>query len=292
MGKTKTKIFTEEDISRIEAEYKSLTDSLYRCDKPSDRALIDKAFRFANEAHRDMRRNSGDPYIIHPISVARIVNQEIGLGAKSVAAALMHDVVEDTDVTLETVEKEFGPKIATLIDGLTKISGTYSQETNSMQAENFRKMLLTLSDDLRVILIKIADRLHNMRTLESMPEHKKMKVAGETIFLYAPLAHRLGLYAIKSELEDLSFKFRQPQIYEEISSKLKHSEKKNLSLINKFSLPIIEKLTEAGMQFDISGRPKSIFSIWNKMQAKNVPFEEIYDVLAIRIVFESISVIP
>jgi GTP pyrophosphokinase len=153
-------------------------------------------------------------------------------------------------------------------------------------------MLLTLSDDLRVILIKIADRLHNMRTLDSMPEHKKMKVAGETIFLYAPLAHRLGLYAIKSELEDLSFKFRQPQIYEEISSKMKHSEKKNLAFINKFSLPIIEKLTESGLQFDISGRPKSIFSIWNKMQAKNVPFEEIYDVLAIRIVFEPAPGIP
>ncbi|HUW93346.1 MAG TPA: RelA/SpoT family protein [Bacteroidales bacterium] len=286
MGKTKTKIFTEEDISRIEAEYKSLKESLYRCDKPSDIALIDKAFRFANEAHRDMRRNSGEPYIIHPINVARIVNQEIGLGAKSVAAALMHDVVEDTDVTLETVEEEFGPKIASLIDGLTKISGTYNKEANSLQAENFRKMLMTLSDDIRVILIKIADRLHNMRTLESMPEHKRMKVAGETIYLYAPLAHRLGLFAIKTELEDLSFKFRHPRIYEEIARKIKLDEKKNITLINKFSLPIIETLNQNNIVFDISGRFKSIYSIWKKMQSKNVPFEEVFDLLAVRIVFE------
>ena len=201
--------------------------------------------------------------------------------------------MEDTDYTLDDITREFDPKIASLIDGLTKISGTYNKESSSsMQAENFRKMLLTLSDDLRVILIKIADRLHNMRTLDSMPEHKKMKVAGETIFLYAPLANRLGLYAIKSELEDLSFKFRQPQIYEEIAAKLKHSERKYISLINKFSLPIIDRLTEAGLKFDISGRPKSIFSIWKKMQAKNVPFEEIYDVLAVRIVFEPQLNIP
>jgi GTP pyrophosphokinase len=286
-------IFDDEDRKRIQTEYDSLINNLLRCNKPGDHELIEKAFKIANEAHWNMRRKSGEPYVIHPISVAKIVNNEIGLGAKSIAVALLHDVVEDTEYSLEDVERDFGPKIASLIDGLTKISGTYNKEnSSSLQAENFRKMLLTLSDDLRVILIKIADRLHNMRTLDSMPEHKKMKVAGETIFLYAPLAHRLGLYAIKSELEDLSFKFRQPQIYEEISSKLKHSEKKNLALINKFSLPIIEKLSEAGLKFDISGRPKSIFSIWKKMQAKNVPFEEIYDVLAIRIVFEPAANIP
>jgi GTP pyrophosphokinase len=285
--------FDDEDKKRIQEEYESLVNNLLRCNKPGDREMIDKAFRIANEAHWNMRRKSGEPYIIHPIAVAKIVNQEIGLGARSITAALLHDVVEDTDYPLEYVERDFGPKIASLIDGLTKISGTYNKETSSsMQAENFRKMLLTLSDDLRVILIKIADRLHNMRTLDSMPEHKKMKVAGETIFLYAPLAHRLGLYAIKSELEDLSFKFRQPQIYEEISSKLKHSEKKYLALINKFSLPRIDKLTTEGFQFDISGRPKSIFSIWKKMQGKNVPFEEIYDVLAVRIVFEPKPDIP
>jgi guanosine-3',5'-bis(diphosphate) 3'-pyrophosphohydrolase len=216
MVKKKVNIFTADDVSRIESEFKLLRDNLYRCDKPGDIELIDKAFKFANEAHRDMYRNSGEPYIIHPINVARIVNQEMGLGAKSVAAALLHDVVEDTGVLLEEISREFGPKIATLIDGLTKISGTYNQETNSLQAENFRKMLMTLSDDIRVILIKIADRLHNMRTLDSMPEHKRMKVAGETIYLYAPLAHRLGLFAIKTELEDLSFKFRHPRIYDEI----------------------------------------------------------------------------
>ncbi len=286
-------IFDEEDSIRIQAEYDELINNLLRCNKPGDRELIDKAFNKANEAHWNMRRKSGEPYIIHPISVAKIVNREIGLGAKSIAVALLHDVVEDTEYTLEDVERDFGSKIASLIDGLTKISGTYNKEnSSSLQAENFRKMLLTLSDDLRVILIKIADRLHNMRTLDSLPEYKKMKVAGETIFLYAPLAHRLGLYAIKSELEDLSFKFRQPQIYEEIASKLKHTERKNIALINKFSLPIIEKLTQTGLKFDISGRPKSIFSIWKKMQAKNVPFEEIYDVLAIRIVFEPAPGIP
>ncbi len=281
--------FDEEDKNRIQIEYDSLVDNLLRCNKEGEKELIDKAFKVANDAHWNMRRKSGEPYIIHPISVAKIVNQEIGLGAKSIAASLLHDVVEDTEYSLENIEKEFGPKIASLIDGLTKISASYNKDnSSSLQAENFRKMLLTISDDLRVILIKIADRLHNMRTLDSMPEHKKMKVAGETIFLYAPLANRLGLYAIKSELEDLSFKFRQPQIYEEIASKLKHSEKKYLSLINKFALPIIDKLTKEGMQFDISGRPKSIFSIWKKMQAKNVTFEEIYDVLAVRIVFEPI----
>jgi len=286
-------IFDDDDKNYIQSEYDSLVKNLHRCGKPGDREQIEKAFKIANEAHWNMRRKSGEPYIIHPISVAKIVNQEIGLGAKSIIVALLHDVVEDTDYSLEDVAREFDPKIASLIDGLTKISGTYNKEnSSSLQAENFRKMLLTLSDDLRVIIIKIADRLHNMRTLDSMPEHKKMKVAGETIFLYAPLANRLGLYAIKSELEDLSFKFRQPQIYEEISAKLKHSEKKYLALINKFSLPLIEKLSNAGLKFDISGRPKSIFSIWKKMQAKNVPFEEIYDVLAVRIVFEPIEGIP
>lgn len=286
-------IFDEEDINRIESEYNSLVSNLIRCNKPEDRELIEKAYRVANEAHWNMRRKSGEPYILHPIGVAKIVNQEIGLGARSIASALLHDVVEDTDYSLDNVKRDFGPKIASLIDGLTKISGTYNKDTSSsMQAENFRRMLLTLSDDIRVILIKIADRLHNMRTLDSMPENKKMKVAGETIFLYAPLANRLGLYAIKSELEDLSFKYRQPVIYEEISSKLKHGEKKYYSLINKFSLPIIVKLKDAGLTFDINGRPKSIFSIWKKMQSKNVPFEEIYDVLAVRIVFDPVPGIP
>ncbi len=286
MGKKKTNIFTPEDSELIESEYRLLRNNLYRCEKTGDVELIEKAFRIANEAHWDMRRNSGEPYIIHPINVARIVNQEIGLGAKSVAAALLHDVVEDTDWTLEDIDREFGPKIASVIDGLTKISGTYNKENSSLQAENFRKMLMTLSDDIRVILIKIADRLHNMRTLDSMPEHKKMKIAGETIYLYAPLAHRLGLFSIKTELEDLSFKYRHPRIYDELAKKIKTDEKKNIALINKFSLPIIEKLNENNINFDISGRFKSIYSIWKKMQSKNVPFEEVYDLLAVRIVFE------
>jgi guanosine-3',5'-bis(diphosphate) 3'-pyrophosphohydrolase len=250
-------IFDEEDIKLIQDEYASLVNNLLRCNQKGDREMIDKAFKIANEAHWNMRRKSGEPYILHPIAVAKIVNREIGLAARSITAALLHDVVEDTDYTLENVQRDFGSKIAHLIDGLTKISGTYNKESSSsMQAENFRKMLMTLSDDMRVILIKIADRLHNMRTLDSLPEHKRMKLAGETIFLYAPLAHRLGLFAIKSELEDLSFKFRQPQIYEEIASKLKLSEKKYLAFLNKFSFPIIDKLTKAGLQFDISSRPK------------------------------------
>jgi len=286
-------VFDEEDINLIQKEYDSLVNNLLRCNQAGDRELIDKAFNIAKKAHWNMRRKSGEPYIIHPISVAKIVNQEIGLGSRSIATALLHDVVEDTDYSLDDVKRDFGEKIASLIDGLTKISGTYDKgTTSSMQAENFRRMLMTLSDDLRVILIKIADRLHNMRTLESMPENKRMKVAGETIFLYAPLANRLGLYAIKSELEDLSFKFRQPMIYQDIASKLKHGERRYISLINKFSLPIIEKLTQAGIQFEINGRPKSIFSIWKKMQSKNVPFEEIYDVLAVRIVFKPLPGIP
>jgi guanosine-3',5'-bis(diphosphate) 3'-pyrophosphohydrolase len=286
-------IFDEEDKNYIKTEYDSLINNLHRCNKPGDRELIDKAFNIANEAHWNMRRKSGEPYIIHPIAVARVVNQEIGLGVKSIVTALLHDVVEDTDYTLEDVEREFGSKIASLINGLTKISGTYNKDnSSSLQAENFRKMLLTISDDLRVILIKIADRLHNMRTLDSMPEHKKMKVAGETIFLYAPLANRLGLYAIKTELEDLSFKYRHPKIYDEIAAKLRHGEKKYIALINKFSLPIIEKLNQSGFKFDINGRPKSIYSIWKKMQSKNVPFEEVYDVLAVRIVFEPVPGIP
>lgn len=285
--------FDDEDIALIQSEYDSLVNNLIKCNKPEDRALIDKAFRIANNAHMNFRRKSGEPYIIHPISVAKIVNQEIGLGARSIATALLHDIVEDTDYTIEDVERDFGPKIASLIDGLTKISDTYDKSSSaSMQAENFRKMLLTISDDLRVILIKIADRLHNMRTLDSMPENKKMKIAGETIFLYAPLANRIGLYAIKSELEDLSFKFRHPVLFDEIASKLKHSEKKYYALINKFSLPIIQKLTEADLNFEINGRPKSIFSIWKKMQSKNVPFEEIYDILAVRIVFDPVPGVP
>ncbi len=270
----------------IEKQFEELLSNCVHCHSEEDRNLIIKAFRFADEAHKGMRRKSGEPYILHPLSVAKIVNQEIGLGVKSVIASLLHDVVEDTDYTIEDIEVAFGEKIAIIVDGLTKISGVFDTKS-SLQAENFRKMLLTLSEDVRVIIIKLADRLHNMRTLDALPRYKQIKIAGETIYLFAPLAHRLGLYAIKTEMEDLSLKYRYPKIYEEIAVKIQDNEEKRVHLINKFSLPIIEKLMANGIQFDISGRPKSIYSVWNKMQQKNVGFDEIFDLLAIRIIFET-----
>ena len=282
---------TEEEIKLIQERFEDLLKSCTRCNSEEDKALIHKAFNLANEAHKGVRRKSGEPYIIHPIAVAKIVTSEIGLGAKSVASALLHDVVEDTDYTIEDIERLFGPKIASIIDGLTKISGVFDANS-SLQAENFRKMLLTLADDIRVILIKMADRLHNMRTLDSLQPNKQMKIAGETIYLYAPLAHRLGLYSIKSELEDLSLKYRFPQVYEEIKTRIADSEKKRVQLINHFSLPIIKKLEENSIDFEITGRPKSIYSIWKKIQSKNVTFEDIYDLLAIRIVFKPAPHIP
>lgn len=275
----------------IEKQYEAFLNECSLCQDEENRKLISKAFQFASDAHQGMKRKSGEPYIVHPIEVARIVNQEIGLGVKSVVSALLHDVVEDTEVTIEDIENTFGKKIASIIDGLTKISGVFDNKS-SLQAENFRKMLITLSDDVRVILIKLADRLHNMRTLHHLPRHKQIKIAGETIYLFAPLAHRLGLYAIKTEMEDLSLKYRYPKIYEEIEGKIKDNEEKRVHLINKFSLPIIDKLQKNNINFDISGRPKSIYSIWNKMQMKNVSFEEIFDLLAIRIIFEPLTGIP
>lgn len=275
----------------INEQFEKFLNQCSLCENEENRKLITKAFQFAEAAHRGMRRKSGEPYILHPIAVASIVNQEIGLGVKSVVSALLHDVVEDTEITLEDIENSFGKKIAYIIDGLTKISGVFDTKS-SLQAENFRKMLITLSDDIRVILIKLADRLHNMRTLHHLPRHKQIKIAGETIYLFAPLAHRLGLYAIKTEMEDLSLKYRYPRIYDEIAAKIKDNEEKRVHLINKFSLPIIDKLDKNNINFDISGRPKSIYSIWNKMQMKNVNFEEIFDLLAIRIIFEPKEGIP
>src|SRR5690606_10821176 len=262
-----------------------------RCKAPEDKRLIRKAFTLATEAHKGVRRRSGELYIMHPLAVARIVAEEIGLGTKGIIAALLHDVVEDTDVSLEDIQTIFGEKIANIVDGLTKLEGVIDH-TGSRQAENFRKLLLTMVDDVRIILIKLADRLHNMRTLDSMPDHKKYKIAGETLFIYAPLAHRLGLYAIKSELEDLSLKYEHPAVYDEISQKLQDYCSKNDAVLRRFSLPIIEKLTEDGYEFDIKGRPKSIFSIWSKMQKKSIPFEEIYDLLALRIVFKPKPGVP
>ena len=243
------------------------------------------------EAHEGVRRRSGEPYILHPLAVARIVVDEIGLGVKSVVAALLHDVVEDTDYTVEDIESRFGPKIALMVDGQNKMAGVFKTSASDL-GENFRKVLLTLSDDVRVILIKIADRLHNMRTLGSMPPHKQMKITSETIYLFAPLAYRLGLFAIKSELEDLTLKYRFPEDYRQIENKIRETEAKRSRFIEKFNAPIIEKLRANDIDFEISGRVKSIYSIWSKMQRKHIPFEEIYDIFAIRIVFKPSPLIP
>ncbi|WP_165154443.1 bifunctional (p)ppGpp synthetase/guanosine-3',5'-bis(diphosphate) 3'-pyrophosphohydrolase [Parabacteroides sp. ZJ-118] len=247
---------------------------------------ITKAFNFANQAHAGVKRRSGEPYIMHPIAVARIVCREMGLGSTSICSALLHDVVEDTEYTVEDIRDMFGDKIAQIVDGLTKISGGIFGEQASAQAENFRKLLLTMSDDIRVILIKIADRLHNMRTLGSMLPAKQFKIAGETLYLYAPLAHRLGLFSIKTELEDLSFKYEHPQEYDFISAKLKATEENRNKLFERFATPVDEKLKAMGLQYEMRARVKSVYSIWNKMESKGVAFEDIYDIYAVRIIFD------
>ncbi len=251
-----------------------------------DREKVRIAFEFAVEAHKNHRRKSGEPYIFHPIAVAKIVVEEINLGTTSVICSLLHDVVEDTEFTLTDIKEHFGPEVARIIDGLTKISGIFDQ-TTSVQAENFRKMLLTLSDDVRVILIKLADRLHNMRTLESLPPKKQLKIANETLYLFAPLAHRLGFHAIKSELEDLALKYTDPEIYNTIAQKLVDSEEERNRFIHSFTYPIKKSLQSEGLNFNILARTKSISSIWGKMQKKEVPFEEVYDIFAIRIIIET-----
>lgn len=248
--------------------------------------IITKAFNFAKEAHRGIRRRSGEPYIMHPLAVAKIVCNEIGLGSTSICSALLHDVVEDTDYTVEDIENIFGPKIAQIVDGLTKISGGIFGSQASAQAENFKKLLLTMSDDIRVILIKIADRLHNMRTLGSMLPSKQYKIAGETLYLYAPLANRLGLNRIKIELENLSFKYEHPEEYNTIKEKLEETADQRDQVFNNFTEPIKARLDQMGIKYTLIARIKSIYSIWNKMQTKHIPFEEIYDILAVRIIFE------
>ena len=248
--------------------------------------IITKAFNFANQAHKGIKRRSGEPYIMHPIAVASIVCNEIGLGSTSICAALLHDVVEDTDYTVEDIENIFGPKIAQIVDGLTKISGGIFGDRALAQAENFKKLLLTMSNDIRVILIKIADRLHNMRTLGSMLPNKQYKIAGETLYIYAPLANRLGLYKIKTELENLSFKYEHPEEYAEIEEKLNATAAERDKVFNDFTAPIRTQLDKMGLKYRILARVKSIYSIWNKMQTKHVPFEEIFDLLAVRIIFE------
>ncbi|MCB2378357.1 bifunctional (p)ppGpp synthetase/guanosine-3',5'-bis(diphosphate) 3'-pyrophosphohydrolase [Hymenobacter sp. BT635] len=262
---------------------------LLRTAKPylsgNDAKLIKKAFNTSLEAHKEMRRKSGEPYILHPLAVAQIAVEEIGLGTTSIVAALLHDVVEDTPWEISDVEREFGPRVAQIVDGLTKISGVFEYGT-SEQAENFRKMLLTLSEDVRVILIKIADRLHNMRTLDSMPRHKQLKIASETIYLYAPLAHRLGLYAIKSELEDLYLKYTDTEVYNDLTNKVRQSRGARNRFIKEFVTPIDEELKAQGFGFEIKGRPKSIYSILRKMRKQNVTFDEVYDLFAIRVILD------
>ncbi len=276
----------EAEKKEIQKRYRALLKACKPTMEKGDKRQIRIAFEMSVEAHKNMRRKSGEPYIYHPIAVAQIAAEEIGLGTTSIVCALLHDVVEDTNITLEDIEREFGTKVANIIDGLTKISGVFDQ-TSSIQAENFRKMLLTLADDVRVILIKLADRLHNMRTLESMPRDKQLKISSETIYLYAPLAHRLGLYAIKSELEDLSMKFTEATTYKFIANKLNETKGERAKFINEFIKPLREELNKLDLTAEILGRPKSIHSIWKKMKSKGVPFEEVYDLFAIRIILES-----
>ncbi|MCM1067101.1 MAG: RelA/SpoT family protein [Muribaculaceae bacterium] len=276
----------DKDEKMIQEAYQDLLNGYLQSNHRKKVEIIERAFQFAKEAHKGVRRRSGEPYIMHPIAVAKIASQEIGLGSTSICAALLHDVVEDTDYTVEDIEQNFGPKIAQLVSGLTKISGGIFGDKASVQAENFRKLLLTMSEDIRVVLIKMADRLHNMRTLGSMAPNKRYKIAGETLYIYAPLAHRLGLFAIKTELEDLSFKHEHPDIYREIAEKIRQSEARRSAVYSDFSLPIKEKLDNLGIKYEAKARLKSIYSIYNKMESKHLPFEEVYDLYAMRIVFD------
>lgn len=270
----------------VEEAFREVLDGYLKSNHRKKVEIIERAFKFAREAHKGIRRRSGEPYILHPIAVAKIVSQEIGLGSTSICAALLHDVVEDTEYTVEDIEAHFGKKIAELVSGLTKISGGIFGDRASAQAENFRKLLLTMSEDIRVVLIKMADRLHNMRTLGSMAPNKQYKIAGETLYIYAPLAHRLGLFAIKTELEDLSFKYEHPAAYEEIQQKIAESELGRSRVYSDFSAPIRARLDAMGLKYEAKARLKSVYSIWNKMQTKHVPFEEVYDLYAMRIVFD------
>ena len=276
----------EQEKKLILREYRSLLRGLKPKLKPGDKELVRLAFEMAADAHKTMRRKSGEPYILHPLAVSRICIEEIGLGVRSSICALLHDTVEDTDITLEDIEREFGGEITRIVDGLTKISNAIDVN-GSQQAENFKKILLTLTDDPRVILIKLADRLHNMRTMDSMKREKQLKISSETVYVYGPLAHRMGLYNIKTELEDLSMKYMEPEAYREIARKLAETKRERTRYINEFIKPIKDKLEKGQFKFEIYGRPKSIHSIWNKMRKKGVEFEEVYDLFAIRIILDS-----
>lgn len=282
----KYNLSAEEEKKLILREYRSLLRLLKSRLKPGDKELLRTAFEMAAEAHETMRRKSGEPYILHPIAVAKICVEEIGLGIRSTLCALLHDTVEDTDITLEDIRREFGEEVTRIVDGLTKIANVIDVNA-SQQAENFKKILLTLTDDPRVILIKLSDRLHNMRTLGVMKREKQLKIASETIFIYAPLAHRMGLYSIKTEMEDLAMKYMEPERYREIAKKLAETKKDRTRFINDFIRPIKEKVEKSGIKGEIYGRPKSIHSIWNKMKKKGVEFEEVYDLFAIRVILDS-----
>lgn len=288
----KAKAREEADDKMINDAFQQLMESYTNSPHRQKVDIINTAFNFARQAHKGVRRLSGEPYIMHPISVALIASKEMGLGSTSICAALLHDVVEDTEYTVEDIENIFGPKIAQIVDGLTKISGGIFGDKASAQAENFKKLLLTMSDDIRVILIKICDRLHNMRTLDSQPANKKYKIAGETLYIYAPLANRLGLYKIKTELENLSFRFEHPEEYEKIVQKLNLTREERDLLFDQFTKPIRERLDQKGFKYTIKARVKTPYSIWNKMQNKHVAFEDIYDILAVRIIFEPESKNP
>ena len=279
----------EEENKEIANRYKDLLKGTYKVLSKEDKELIRKAFEIAVDAHSEQRRKSGEPYIYHPIAVAKIVAMEIGLGATSIASALLHDVVEDTEYTLDDIEQMFGETIARIVNGLTKISRLNKEQDASIQAENFRKMLLTLHDDVRVILIKIADRLHNMQTMDSMPAHKQVKIASETLYIYAPLAHRLGLYNIKTELEDLGLKYTEPEVFKSIVAKIKESKEEQQDYLERFSNTIKNGLNKEKFKYEIKGRFKSIFSIRKKMQKQNVTFDEVFDKYAIRIIYKPIS---
>ncbi|MFY8067873.1 MAG: RelA/SpoT family protein [Flavobacterium sp.] len=282
-----TEIELEAENKAIAQEYKELLRISYQTLTAEDKKIIRKAFDVAVDAHKDQRRKSGEAYIFHPIAVAKIVARDIGLGATSIAAALMHDVVEDTDITVQDIEKMFNPKIAQLVEGLTKIAKVKTDQEISMQAENFRKMLLTLNDDVRVIIIKIADRLHNMQTMGSMADYKQAKIASETLYIYAPLAHRLGLYNIKTQLEDLGLKYTEPEVYNDIVSKIKETKEEQDSYIKSISDVLSKSMVDEGIEFTIKGRPKSIYSIRRKMKMQGVTFDEVYDKFALRIIYKA-----
>ena len=277
----------EQENKAIAREYKELLRISYQTLTEDDKKLIRKAFDVAVEAHKEQRRKSGEAYIFHPITVAKIVGSEIGLGATAIAAALMHDVVEDTEITVEDIRQLFNDKVAKIVEGLTKIPKVNTEQEISLQAENFRKMLLTLNDDVRVILIKIADRLHNMQTMDSMAPYKQAKIASETLYIYAPLAHRLGLYNIKTQLEDLGLKYTEPEVFNEILSNIKDTKEEQDEYIKSITDILSKSLTDESVSYNIKGRPKSIFSIRRKMKTQGVTFDQVYDKFAIRIIYNS-----